>query len=199
MRKMNEMEMLGGSVTVFAVKLDGGKDFPLVTPELKEVKTQRTGGTTATTSYTDGEKEWSKDQLGYNINGRFVQKVSKTDKVVRYVLKEKTDYAGNFLQDSTYVVEADAVAEEKLRELGIYDDKVMDFTYKKTDGYMKFHRAILSSFAGVLFMDTAEKPAFKSDIAAQVKAERMVKGALLAALAGKQEIVVKASEIEVTI
>jgi hypothetical protein len=65
---------------------------------------------------------------------------------------------------------------------------------------MSFHRAVITIFQGVLFMDTAEKPSFKSLIAEQVKAELYEKNALMAALAeNKSEVCVKAEEIEVIV
>jgi len=197
MKKQNELEISGvGKAYVYTLKVEK-KEFSLVTPELRDVKTQRTSG--GSTIYTDGTQTWEKAQLGYNVNGRFIQKVERTDKVVKYELVDKTEYTGNYLSDSWYVVIPEPATETKLRELGLYDDKVMVFTYKKSSVGMSFHRAVLSSFQGVLFMDCAEKPAFRSDIALQVKAEMSVKTALQAALAQKQEIVVKASEILVEV
>jgi len=201
MKKANELEIDGiGKVYVYNVKIDK-PEFPQVTPDLKEVKGKRVGPT-STTIYVDGAGvEHPKSEIGYNINGRFVQKVERSERVKTYRLVERADYMGNYMADSSYiVVPADASTEKAMRDKGLFDDKGMEFTYKKSSTGMSFHRAVITCFQGVLFMDTAEKPAFKSAIADQVRAELLEKNALAAALAdNKQEVVVKAEEIEVTV
>jgi hypothetical protein len=201
MKKANELEIDGiGKVYVYSIKVDK-PEFKQVTPDMKEVKGKRVGETSKTV-YMDSEgKEHTKDEIGYSINGRFIQKVERSEKVKTYKIVDKTEYTGNFLSDSFYVVvPVDTSTDKVMREKGLYDDKGMEFTYKKSSTGMSFHRAVITSFQGVLFMDTAEKPAFKSMIAEQVKAELYEKNALMAALAeNKSEVCVKAEEIEVIV
>lgn len=208
MRKLNELEMFGGKATIFSAKVDK-PEIPLVTPDMNEVKSKRVGESSKTIYLDPTGKEWDKSQLGYKVPVRnkegqteykFVTKLPKTDKVVRYEIEEKTRYIGNFWGDSRYVVEPDAVAEAKLRELGVYDDKVMTFTYKKVDNGKEYHRAVLFLFQGELCMETSEKPAFWSDFIAGYKAEKAERLALKAALQdANTEIVIKAEEIEVIV
>ncbi len=194
-----EIEVAGvGKLNVYSINVDG-KSFPLVTPDGKPVKGKRTG--TSKTVYVDEDgKEWDKKELGYMINDRFIQKVEKTDKIKNYKIVDKTEYVGNYLSDSYYVaIPSDEETMIQLKEKGLYDDKAMEFTLKKSSVGMSFHRAVLSCFKGVLFMDSSTKPAFKSKIAQQVLEEMEQKSALMKALAETNEIVVKASEIEVEI
>ena len=97
MKAINSMEILGiGSVRLYNIKTDE-KEFEMCNKDLVPLtKVAVEKGKLGTYKYIDNTgKEYSKADVFYNINGRALNKVSRTEKVNKFNIVDKTNIIGN--------------------------------------------------------------------------------------------------------
>ena len=154
MKRTNCIEIVGlGSVNVYPIKTEE-RDFELVNKDLKPLKKVMVEkNKQATYKYVDGEgKDFSKEEIGYNINGRFLQKVERTEKVSKYKLVDKTDIIGNFMSDGYFIVASEDKTTQIHLEKEIGDSKAIEFVYKSSTIGFKWRKSYIMKFQNCFIM-----------------------------------------------
>lgn len=139
-------------------------------------------------------KVYRKDEVFYDINGKFVQKVNRTEKVNKFDIVPVSE-ALDLLESSTSFLEAQNSTTLKAFDNLVAEGKAIKFVYKKSSTGFKFVKAFIFKMGGELVMVTGIGK--KSDMLERFKTNKRI------AKESKQEmnevVEVEADEINVQV
>lgn len=153
MKKQNEIELVGiGKVRLYPIKAEQ-KEFEMCNKDLKPLKKAvAEKGSRAVYKFLDSDNnEYTKEEVGYNINGNFLQKVKRTEKVNKFNVVDRTNIIGNFMGESYFILDADDTA-LNLLEKQIGNDKALEFVYKSSSIGFKWRKAYIYAFQNCFVM-----------------------------------------------
>jgi len=142
MRKTQSFEILGvGTFNIYPIKKKE-KTFQLVNSEGEAVeKTEKESGSSAVYVWTDSKgNEYTKEQVFYDIGGRKIQKIKKTEKVKTFELTDRTEIY-DLAETSTYLLEGNETTTKNFENK--VGDKAIRFVFKKSSTGLKFHNAFI--------------------------------------------------------
>lgn len=155
MKKQQEFQIVGlGSFKTFPIK-QKAQEFPRVTNDGKAVekKAKVTGTKTEYAWFDEEGNEYADSKIFYDIGGKKIQKIKRTEKVVNYETVDKTDMYDLADGVNTYCVDCDETTRGNFdKEIGVGNS--VKFVLKKSSTGTKFHIAYLYRSQGIIMMTT---------------------------------------------
>lgn len=199
MKKIQKIEVVGlGEIELYGLKPQQQEFKPVNEAGEELTKKTKEAGKYATYVYVDeSDKEYSSDEVFYNVGGKIIQKVKKTEKINDFDIVEKSDILGDFMSDGYYICDcSETTLKNWDKEVG--QDKAISFVLKKSSRGLKFHRAYVLKFQNhlVLFAGAGKI----SDGIKEFEKLKENKKDVEVSISGLKDVVeVKAEELVITI
>ena len=145
MKKSNKIELVGvGTFDIYPIKTEE-KQFRVVSKDLRPIKKVLVEkNKQATYKYFDDKgTEYNKEDIGFDVNGKFFQKVERTHKVTKYNIIDKTEIIGDFMSDGYFIIDGDDRTSQMNIEKELGDEKAIEYTYKSSTNGMKWRKAYI--------------------------------------------------------
>jgi len=155
MRRTHSFEIVGiGEFDEFPAKAKD-TEYPCVNkngmPIVKKVLTQ---GNSSEYGWLDADgKVYRKDEVFYNLNGKFVQKVDRTEKVPVYQLTGVSEATELLESDTSFLLPRNETTLKHFKEI-VPEGKALKFAYKKSSVGFKWVNAFVFEINGELCMLT---------------------------------------------
>jgi len=155
MRRTHSFEIVGvGEFDEFPAKVKE-QEYQSVNkdgvPVLKKMLTQ---GNSSEYRWMDvNGKVYRKEEVFYNVNGKFVQKVNRTEKVPTYKIIEATEAMELLESDTSFLLPRNETTLKHFKDI-CPEGKALKFAYKKSSIGFKWVNAIVFEIKGELCMLT---------------------------------------------
>jgi hypothetical protein len=155
MRRTHSFEIVGiGEFDEFPAKVKE-QEYQSVNkngePIVKKILTQ---GNNSEYGWMDANgKVYRKEEVFYNVNGKFVQKVNRTDKVPAYKIVNITDAVELLESDTSFLLPRNETTLKQFNEI-CPEGKALKFVYKKSSVGFKWVNAFVFQISGELCMLT---------------------------------------------
>lgn len=153
MRKTNTFEVKDiGEFSTYPIK-QKSKEFKAVNQEGEEIKKEvKEKGNSAIYVWVDSKgNEYKEEKVFYDISGKKIQKINKTEKVNNYELCDREEIF-DFVADSYYCLECNETTERNFNR--VVKDKAIRFIFKKSSRGFKFSVAYITKYQKQLLMIT---------------------------------------------
>jgi len=152
MRKTQSLEIIGiGNFDIFPIKAQEQK-FNECSKDGKPLKKiKKTDGTPIEYIWLDDDKkEYTKDEVYFDVVGNFVQEVKKTEKVKNFEIVDKMEIYD--LSESSYSVLNCDETTQSIFEEKIEGDKAIKFNLKKSSRGFSWKKAYILKFGNQLVL-----------------------------------------------
>lgn len=155
MRRTHSFEIVGvGEFDEYPAKVKD-TEYPSVSKEgVALVKKVLTQGNPSEYGWIDiNGNTYTKEQVFYNINGKLVQKVNRTDKISQHKIVDVTQAIELLESDTSFLVAKSETALKQFKAL-VGEGKALKFNYKKSSVGFKWVNAFVFEMNGELVMIT---------------------------------------------
>ena len=155
MRRTHSFEIIGmGEFDEFPAKVKE-QEYQSVNksgvPVVKKILTQ---GNSSEYAWFDAEgKTYSKEEVFFDVNGKFVQKVNRTEKVPTYKIVSASEAMELLESDTSFLLPRNETTLKHFREL-VKEGQAIKFAYKKSSVGFKWVNAFAFEINGELVMLT---------------------------------------------
>lgn len=153
MKRTQQFQIVGvGEFDIYPIK-QKPIELPRVTEEGTEVKrVMKERGTSSIYVWVDGSgKEYTDDKVFYDVSGNKVQKIKRTEKVVKFEITDRTEIY-DLSESESYVLDCNETTRKTFSSK--VGDNAIKFALKKSSRGEKFHKAYLYGSQGEIMMTT---------------------------------------------
>lgn len=144
MRRTHSFEIVGiGEFDEYPAKVKETEYVSVNKEGVPIVKKVLTQGNSSEYAWFDANgKVYPKEEVFYNLNGKFVQKVNRTDKVPNYKVVDVAEALQLLESDTSFLLPRNQTTLQHIKEL-IPSGKALKFVYKKSSTGFKWVNAFI--------------------------------------------------------